>query len=1422
MKKKLLFFLIWLAWLCQPLNAIVEVQSRHLTVGDGVSDNSIRYLYQDSKGFIWMSTLNGLSRYDGNSFISFHPTLGKLSLADNRVAALFEDSHGFLWISTTPNLLSCYDLKKDCFVDFTGCGEYGQNYKSQLETSDGSVWLWFEGNGCRKVTYKDDKFSSVVFRQELGNIETDRVVYIYEDSRHRVWAGTSEGIAELQGDKFVMIEKGHDAFQCMEYEGKMFFLSGRGRIYLKVEGNECSLVGQASTDLSYSSRVYGSMNLQHEWYIFTDKGGFVFDMNTCRLSRSTTLDIKKGIVEIDNKGNYWIYNHTGKVWYVEKATRKIRSFQLIPQEQVTYLDEERFHFVHDSRNVIWISTYGNGLFAYNPQTEELQHFKADVTGYSHICSNFLQFVMEDRTGNIWVSSEYGGVSRLSVQNEGAVHIFLEDESLADRSNTMRMLRKMMGGDIWIGNRQGGLYVLDGNLIPQGKNQHLSYNVYDVLEDAEGNIWYGTRGQGVRVNETMYTYDSNDSLSLANNNIFVMHRDRKDRIWVGTFGGGLNWAEKKGNGYVFHQFLNGNYGQRRVRSILEDKNGWMWVGSGDGVCVFHPDSLIANPNNYIPYNFMNGKLNSNDVKCIYQDSRGNIWLSTAGTGFAVCKPKGDYSSLTFEHFDSKHGLASNMVQSIVEDENGKLWIATEYGISCFDAEKRTFKNFSFSSNVLGNVYSENSACALKDGRLLFGTNYGMVVITPSLLDETSNIVPEVSFTDLKINGISMHPGDTDSPLQKALVYTDVIKLKYFQNSFVVDFSLFDYKDIGETKYMCKLDHYDKEWSIPSSLNFAAYKNLQPGNYTLRVKACNSAGVWGPDEAILKIVVMPPFWKTPWAYFIYLVLTIALLYFAYGLARNFTRLRNRIQVEKQLTEYKLVFFTNISHEFRTPLTLIQGALEKVRDNEKLSKEMGSSLKVMEKSTNRMLRLINQLLEFRKMQNNKLALSLEETDVVAFLYEIYLSFNDTSESKKMDFRFVPSVASYKMFIDKGYLDKITYNLLSNAFKYTPSNGKIVFTVTVDEDQKKLVISVSDTGVGIPKDKRNELFKRFMQSSFSGSSVGVGLHLTHELVHVHKGTIAYSENPEGGSIFTVTLPTDISVFEGKDFLIPHNVLMEEEKKRHEAVSMAEQMAMEEELMQKSPLNKRRILIIEDDNDVRDFLKDEISHYFEVEVASDGLSGLNLAKEIDVDLIVCDVLMPGMSGFEVVKKLKADFNTSHIPIILLTALNSIESHLEGVESGADAYITKPFSPKLLLARIFKLIEQRDKLRERFSNDPNQARPVICTTDKDKEFTEKLSQVMEKELSNSQFNVDEFASIMGFGRTVFYRKVRGVTGYSPNEYIRIVRMKKAAELLVENKYTIAEVSYLVGISDPFYFSKCFKQQFGVSPSVYAKQKDREE
>lgn len=1409
-------FLWWILFMYAGLSvhASVDVHSTFITTNDGLANNTVRYLFQDSKGFIWLGTLDGLSRYDGHSFKTFRPGANdKVYLADHHIKEITEDKNGFLWICTSPEIYSCYDLERDCFVDFTGCGEYKQEYNKKLETSSGDIWLWHQRNGCRKIRCKNRTFSSVTFTKNNGGLLSDSVNHVSEDRQGNIWICTQSGMVCVDTHNKTRIFKNNIAFiRTMGFQDKSFFVTADGRIYEKTVA-DLQPVGQLPWKLS--ATVFEDCRMQDDWIFFTSKGTAVFRMSEKKLIDEPSFHIPFGKCEKDNLNNLWISNSTGEIHYINIRTRAVKTFRLMSLEKAKFVGIDRYHIVHDvHRGLIWISTYGNGLFIFDPKTDKMTHFTYHVEKFNRINSDFLLYAMVDRSGNIWLGSEYSGIALLSVLNDGAVRIYPENDTLVDRSNTIRMVTYMENGEIWVGNRRGGLFRYDDrfNLL---QKQVYNLSVFTVGEDDAGNRWMGTRGDGLNVNGHWYLNDAKDPQSLAFNHIYDIFKDYKGRMWIGTLGRGLDLAIPQKGGYAFRHFLKGSVGGEQIRTISADKNHWMWVGTNNGVYVFHPDSLIGNPQKYYAYNFDNGKIRSNEIRNIFCDSKGYVWIGTTGAGFSICDPGQDYSNLTFRHYDVRHGLVNNVVQSIVEDCNGKMWMGTEYGMSRFDPETRTFDNFFFSAVMPGNVYLESSACRTKDGRLLFGTNHGLVVIDPAKV-MPRHIVSPVVLTDLKINGISVRPGDTDSPLTRALSYTDTVELKYFQNSFSIEFSTFDYSMANDAKYLYKLTPYDEDWGLPSSLNFAAYKNLSPGTYKLHVKACNASGVWGEDEAVLQIVITPPFWKTGWAFAVYMLLIGIALYITFRLVHNFSTLRNRIQLEKQLTEYKLVFFTNISHEFRTPLTLIQGALEKIETMGRVSKEMAYPIKVMDRSTQRMLRLVNQLLEFRKMQNNKLVLSLEETDVMVFLYNIFLSFRETAESKEMEFKFMPSVSSYPIYIDKGKLDKIVYNLLSNAFKYTPDGGKVICKVDVEEEMKKLVISVADTGIGIPKEKRGQLFSRFMQSSFSGDSMGIGLHLTHELVNVHKGTIEYAENKDGGSVFTVTLPLDRNAYEEKDFLVQTPLL---EGTENEEAGIPHRIVKDEQTL--NPLNKKKILIIEDDKDIREFLKKEISVYFEVVAEADGVAGFERARTYDADLIVCDVLMPGMNGYEVTRKLKNEFSTSHIPIILLTAMGTTENKLEGVESGADAYVTKPFSFKLLLARIVQLIDQREKLREKYLNDPSIERPAIYTSDKDKQFLDKLQAVIDEELGNADFTMEDFAARMKVGRTVFAKKVRGLTGHTPNEYFRIIRMKRAAELLLEGNYNVSEVAYRVGISDPLYFSRCFKAQFGVSPSVYLKGKKDE-
>ncbi|MDR0939014.1 MAG: response regulator [Mediterranea sp.] len=1423
--KKLLPILI-LFLLGQPwgaLRAAIDFRSTQLNTSDGLPNNSVRYIYQDSKGFLWMATLNGLSRYDGNSFVTYRPEQGEdVSLVDNRIFAINEDKDGFLWINTTPEMFSCYDLRRSRFVDFTGCGELRQNYSALFVASNGDVWLSHSRNGCRQVRHgRDGQMTSTVYRVERGNLPDNQVEFVGEDNAGRIWIGTRSGLVSVAGGKYRIEERSKRFLFGQAYQGDMYFLTADGIVYrYRTTTGKLRQMGALPAQAVVTAPT-GCFLRRGHWTILTTTGVYNYRFDSERVEPDPRLDIERGEVIRDNRGDYWIYNHTGHLTFVAANSDESKEFALISPDKIGYIDYERYHVVRDSRGIAWISTYGNGLFAYDPTEDRLEHFLSSADNMSHISSDFLLYVMEDRSGGIWVSSEYSGVSRISVEGGGTMRIYPESPELFDRSNTIRMLTRMPGGDIWVGTRKGGLYAFDANLRQKVSSQYFASNIYAITDDAQGRTWMGTRGGGLRIGDQWYRNNPTDPTTISNDNVFAIHRDRKDRMWVGTFGGGLDLAELGDDGkYRFRHFFQQTYGLRMTRVIEEDKDGMVWLGTSEGICVFHPDSLALDAENYRLFSYTNRKFCSNEIKCLYADGQGRMWVGTSGSGLNLCELADGGRELRYEHYGSAEGLANDVVQSILGDEHGNLWVATEYGISKFNVDNRSFENFFFSSYTLGNVYSENSACVSADGKLVFGTNYGMVSIDPDEMRASESFQPVVC-TSIYVNGTLMTPQMEDSPLRQSPAYSDEIRLKHYQNSLLIDFSTFDYSENGRTKYKYWLENYDKEWSAPSSLNFASFKYLAPGEYVLHVKSCNSAGVWNEKETRLRLVIVPPIWRTGWAISLYALLLAALLYLSFRVFRNFNSLRNRVDVEKRLTEYKLVFFTNISHEFRTPLTLIQGTLEKIHREGGIPARWEYPLRIMDKNTQRLLRLINQLLEFRKMQNNKLSLSLEEMDVVAFLHDIFLSFGDVAEQKRMNYDFVPSIPSYRMFADKGNLDKVAYNLLSNAFKYTPQGGTITFAVEVDEAAGLLRFRVTDTGVGIPREKQGELFKRFMQNSFSGDSIGVGLHLTHELVLVHKGTIEFQEREGGGSVFTVCLPTDKEVYEEQDFLVSSHLWLKDDEELMPVVQEPAPTPPAAEANSDTPTpvdnDRPKILVIEDDADIRAFLREELSAFFEVETAADGTSGLARAKEYDADLIVCDVLMPGLTGFEVTRALKTDFDTSHIPIILLTALNSPEKQQEGIESGADAYLAKPFSLKLLLTYIYRLMEQRERLREKYSREPGLNRPLAGLSAPDREFVARLGLVVEQNLARQDFSIEEFARFMKLGRTVFYRKLSGITGYTPNEYLRVMRIKKAAELLLsEYELTVAEVAFKVGIKDPFYFSKCFKAQFGVSPSAYQK------
>lgn len=1353
------------------LSLPIEVKAKRVTIQEGLPSNVVSDMQQDQKGFLWFSTHNGLARYDGNVVTTYldNDSTGVSALIGRTKKALEDVTYKKLWVYSSSERLTCLNM-----VDGKEEKYYQEVEKLHFTNwklvCDGMFWLWGAKDGAMLVDYRSGSFLTRRFAQ--AEIGSSRVPLIDSLDKDNVVLCTTDKVFLYSEGRLFCIAKGMRMSRTRPFHHKMLMVSEKGDVYVLRQGKLQRFSHVAYVDGEVAT---GDLLMGNRWILFTNRRSFSIDVRTGEVAECEgEWLIPNGRVLTDNKGRKWIYNKTGVLRLVRQD--KLVPLILFPQQTTNYIDYERFHIVEDNHGLIWISTYGKGLFVFNQDLTQSQHFVADKLGESPIASNYLLGIIADRHDGVWVSSEYGGVSHIQVMDKGVERIYPNGEGNMDFSNVVRMVKKMNDGTVMVGTRAGSLYHYSADMNQVLGKSHFDSNVYGIVQMPNGETWIGTRGKGI--------YGAK-GLDFKDRNVFCMASDAKHRMWIGTFGKGLSLVYPRKDGYGVKTFFVDSVGLNEVRCMVIDKHGVLWCGTSGGLIRIPVDEFVKDASRYKTY------VRDYEIRDVIVDRQGRLWLSASGDGLVQVEPGDGETEPKFYVFNTSNGLVNNLVQSVVDTPDGNLWISTQQGVTAWNARKKSFENYMFSRNPMGNVYNENSAVCLDDGRVVLGGNYGLTIIQPSRLSHVSGLT-DVVFTS--------YP------------YSDEITLTYEQRSLNIHFSTLDYSDVRNVKYTYRLEGFDQAWSQPSSTPWAAYQKLPAGKYLLHVKACTSDGTWG-KESTLVIRIKPPFYLTYWAIMIYVLLVLGVIILVVKFVHDKNVLRNRIRLEQELTRYKLVFFTNIAHEFRTPLTLMQGSLEKEKRIMKANRwqtELEKTIRVMDKSVQRMLRLIDQLLEFRKMQAGKLKLSLQETDAVMFVKAICRMFDDAAESKEIAYSFESSEPAHAMFLDQQMIDKVVFNLLSNAFKYTPAKGTISVSLSFTD---VLTIRVADTGVGIPHEKRAQLFSRFMQSSYTSESFGIGLHLTHELVRTHHGEITYQENEGGGSVFVVTIPLQKDCYEASDFLVKNSPILKadltkerdgQEEKTTDAVPSAPS----------APLNRRTILLIEDDNDVREFLLSELESCFDLKVASDGKAGIAMAKELDVDLIVSDVMMPGMNGFELTKRLKNSFETSHIPIILLTALSTDENVLEGTESGADAYITKPFSPQLLMARILQLLNQREILRQKFGKVPQEIRSAMLRNEQDSLFVKRLDSIVYSRLGEQDLSVDKVAGLLHLGRTIFYKKVRGTTGYTPNEYIRVIRLRKAAELLKEGEKNVSEVAYAVGFDNPYYFSKCFKEQFGMPPSQY--------
>ncbi len=1473
---RVVFFFFWLVG--TYVFAASPNQFERLNINDGLSNNSIRRIVQDKKGFLWFGTLNGLNRFDGTNFKIFKSEPGNLnSLSNNRIHLLVEDSLDYLWVGTFDNQLHRFDPGTEKFLNIDRLIQqkdpaYQVRPKTIVKGSPGVLWIIPENGGLIRFTGSSDPEDyNIDHFDASGFLPGNHIRFIHQDKRGITWIGTDKGLVSLETDTFtakpvfknyLQAEQPVNFGKVCETADEIWFGTENNGLFRYAFSNES--LQRWNKGINFNSSVTAiAMGHNNAILVTTDEAGVWYISKGGTVYNRYISDERKTAPEHDDLFNAVYVDENGYFWLVNPYQRGVTLFDPVEKKLIYYDlnakyreplgDSEKHIFYEDSNGYLWLGLYGGGLCRFDNERKEFDQYFYSPANPGSLSSNLVLSIMEDRSKNLWVGTFQGGLNKLSLYKSNFTHVEPTPDANFRLENEVRSVIEDRLGRLWVGTKAGKVKCYDRDekcifTIPDdlpAQSRFYMHSVYSMLEDRKGNLWIGTKSDGlIRIEGILRSEnlhgkgfkvknvkrDSKTGTSLSVNTVYALLQDSFGQLWVGTYNGGLDLIEDPiAEEVVIKHFRKESEGgfpisDNRVRNLLLDKDQNLWIGTSDGLNLLKKEYLRAENKKFVqfmrdPSN--NYSLSNNDIICLHQDRAGNLWAGSYGGGLNQLPP-GNYSpeNVRFNHFTRTDGLPSDVIYSIIGDGDGNLWIGTDNGLCKFSPETRQVETYQQEDGLGENTFSEAAGVRSANGELIFGHLNGFVRFLPGEISKNSQSFPIV-FTDFTIFNERVQPGSEESPLRKSIETTEEIVLKHNQNFIGIEFGVLDFKAPEKTQYSFILENFEEQWNYVVGQKNAVYRGLAPGEYTFKVRGTNSDGVWMDEAKTLKMVILPPFWKTGWAYFLYSVLLISGIGLITYFVRHEIKLQNEVVLERRLTENKLKFYTDVSHEFKTPLTLISGPAEDLLKDPALPAQLRNSVEVIRRNSGRLLNLIEQLLDFRRIQNDKMELKTRYVDLFNFFNDIYLSFLPLAEKKGIRFHFNPGFTALTGWIDPKHVEKIVLNLLSNAFKYAPAGKNIYFDVSLSKTGKMITVRIQDEGKGISRENLDKIFDRFNrvkgEQTEKTDSSGIGLSLTRDLTYLHKGQIEVESIVSSGSVFTVTLPIG-EEFYGEDEKIMSTLLDHVPPGEHRQIDIESLVSNVEkgETHTGHMATKSSLLIIEDNDDLRNYLCEKFRKYFVVSSAPDGVQGLDSAVKIMPDLIICDVMMPGLTGFELTQQLKQNTHTSHIPVILLTGCSTDEQKVKGIGIGADDYITKPFNFEYLKVRSEKIIEQRKMLKEKFTTEPEIKVSELTEAPADQQFLNKVIALVEEKMSDPDFNVDSLIKELSCSRTFFYKKLKGISGYSPNEFVRTIRMKKAAQMLRSGDYSVAETSYEVGISDPNYFSKCFKTHYGETPSVYCK------
>lgn len=1358
------------------LSAGQNLVFNHLMTENGLSQNSIFSITQDNQGFMWYGSRYGLNRYDGYQFAFYKSQKNDTTtLSDDYITALFTDSKNTLWVGTA--------------------------------------------NGLNRFNAKQHTFSRITLPQK-GKVAHSYIRNIYQDKAQRLWLATNHGLylALKSGDSFVPVS-------TMGFPASMAFA-------------EILCVKQDSKGL---------------FWVGTNRGLVRFALNGNKVSAVN-------------------------IYYAEKASN-------------TLSDNAVTDIVEDKLGQLWIGTESGGVNMFDRKTATFIRFAHGLKHNKSILHHAVRKMLLRQNGEIWIGTQEGLNVLDPVTRTFRAYRHVSDDNESLNQNSIYSLFEDKSGSIWIGTYYGGINVVYAHPTKFKRWTHkergysLGHNVISTIIPDGNYFWIGTEGGGLSyVNSNgqsvaRYVYEENKSTSLGSNLVKIVYKDRAQNIWVGTHGGGLNLLDvksvKSGNFKRFWIEPNQTMAARsEIVALLEDQQGWFWVGSQTGLAIFDKESfrnaqllplklpkaltILHNKNVKVLYqdsrkdiwigtttglylynkatqtlraftlpNASNSvNANANYFNCITEDSKGNIWVGLYYGGLAAYHLKSDKFDT---HYTTKDGLSNNNVVGIIEDKQKQLWISTSNGLCKFDPQTRRFQNYTHADGLAADEFNYGSAAIDSKGEVFFGGYQGLTYFNPAEIG-VNHQQSKMVFTKLLLFNTEVQIGDETKLLNADMSYTPKLTFASHQNLFTIQFALLNYIKSNKNRYAYKLEGINEEW-INTTVPQATYTNLPSGKYNLLVKGANNDGVWS-EVIAMRITILPPFYKTWWAFCIYALLIATTVFFI----TRFFYLRTLLIKDEELHQKKINFFTNVSHEIRTHLTLITVPIERLIEENHQDKKLSQQLVNVKSYAGRLLNLVSELMDFRKAETDHLKLHIGHYDMVAFLTHIMSAFKALAQKNNIAFNLYKSDDVMMASFDRLQMEKVLFNLISNAFKFTPTGGKI--NISAIENDNYIEIKVEDTGRGISPEYMDKLFTNFFQVddyNVQQTGYGIGLALSKRIVELHKGTIKVSSvqnNEQAGNItlFTVTLPLvqnrnaalndETLTTIDSSYTLQHidEVELTVKNAEDEIESVLESVLQSEddslETAHIQQVAKEKVLLIEDNVSLSNMLKEILQQQYTVLVAANGKEGIEIAFNEIPDIIISDVMMPELGGLEVCGILKKDERTSHIPIILLTAKSTEEDEIQGLTYGADVYIAKPFSKKILLLNVQNLLHAQAVMREKFSSKFMLGPSEVVLENKGEQFLTKLIAIIETNMENEIFGVEMLADRIGMSYSVLNKKLKSLTNMSVNDFSKSIRLKRAAQLLKQKEFNVYEVGYMVGFSDRKYFSKEFKKQFGQTPSEY--------